>query len=284
LVDRPPRPLYRSTLVDDLLMAQPLNAVARWERSRALRRGRAGDDSYLSVVIVSYNTLPVLRTCLAAVRELSPVDTEIVVVDNGSRDGSREWLRASPFGTRVVLLPTNLGHGRALDIGICRSTGSNFVTLDSDAFPVSADWLRVVCAPLREGAGAAGWKGPRDRLHPALAAMPRAEYFKLGLSFAGFRLTNVLLQPEFGVDTWDTGELISEAVGPDRMVLFDSVKTEFGGRLIPGLGYHHCGMTTMITDGNDQRKGTGHESLWDRAVAAYLSPVLGHFSIDQSEL
>ncbi len=269
------RPLYESNLLDDFLMGQPLNVIARWERYRAIRNGIAGDEQIVSVVIVNYNTLDQLRTTVRAVRLLSPSGTEIVVVDNGSTDGSAEWLGERPYDIEPVRLRTNLGHGRALDIAICRSRGCKVVTLDSDAFPVSNDWMTSLLEHLSDDVRAVGMWGPRDRLHPALAAMQRRDYFELNLSFAGFQLIANPPVPEFGVNCWDTGELISEAIGADHTVLLDCVDSEFHGQLIPGLAYHHCGVTTLATDPNDSRRGTKHDELWHAAVDHYLKPGRG---------
>lgn len=265
-INRKRRPLYRSSLFDDFIMAQPLNLIPRWERRRGIHRDQLGDESYVSVVIVSYNTLSALKSVVEVTRRLSPTDTEIVVVDNGSSDGSKEWLAGQPYGIIPILLRTNLGHGRGLDIGIYRSTGSIFVTLDSDAFPVRADWIQTLVAKLNEGFVAVGWRGARDRLHPALAAMRRADFFKLNLSFAGFQLEPSDNNFEFGVNCWDTGELISEAIGKKNLYLFDFLETEFGGQLVPKLAYHHCGLTTLSTDPNDARAGTGHDQSWTTAI------------------
>lgn len=268
-------PLYASSLLDDFLMGQPLNFCARWERHKALRNGIAGDDRFVSVIIASYNTLDQLRTTVRAVRLLSPMNTEIVVVDNNSTDGSAEWLHTRPHDLEPVLLRTNLGHGRALDIGIDRAKGSRVVTLDSDAFPIADGWMTSLLEYLSDDIKAVGWRGRRDRLHPALTAMRRRDYFELNLSFGVFQLVANPPDPEFGVNCWDTGELISEAIGEDRMVLLNWVDSEFHGQLIPGLAYHHCGVTTLATDLFDARRGTGHEELWYAAVSHYLGDGYG---------
>jgi hypothetical protein len=263
--------MFQSTLLDDILMAQPLNAVVRLERFWALRKPNRDSNPDVTVVIVNFNTLRLIRTTVRAVRIMSPSGTEILVVDNASTDGSRDWLRHRPFDIRPILLPTNLGHGRALDIGALRANGSMLVTLDSDAFPIHSKWLETLAERLSGGAIGAGWKGPRDRLHPAVSAMRRQDYLDLGLSFAVFQLIENPSNPRFGVDCWDTGERISEAIGRNRLALFDSEETPFQGRLAPQLAYHHCGATTLAMDQKDQRRGTRHLELWDSAVDAYLA-------------
>ncbi len=83
----------------------------------------------LSIVIVSYNTRDDLLGCLASVREHPPsCPHDIVVVDNGSSDGSPAAVRETFPGTQVIEAGANLGFSRANNVGI-RATGGAFVLL-----------------------------------------------------------------------------------------------------------------------------------------------------------
>lgn len=81
----------------------------------------------VSVVAVNWNGRWDCEAMLGSIRvqELQP--TEIVVVDNGSRDGSREWFQAQPE-VRVISNPTNLGFAAAVNQGL-RATDSTYVLL-----------------------------------------------------------------------------------------------------------------------------------------------------------
>jgi GT2 family glycosyltransferase len=82
----------------------------------------------VSIVIVSYNTRDDLARCLDALQATPPAAThEIVVVDNGSTDGSVDAVRAHP-GVRLIESGGNVGFARANNLGI-RSTGSELVLL-----------------------------------------------------------------------------------------------------------------------------------------------------------
>lgn len=246
------RPLYQGSALDDVLFAQPVNLAMRLARRTLARRStRPG----FTIIVVNYQTLDLLRTVLAALRRFSPDDTEIIVVDNASSDCSWQWLRSRPHGIRAVRLPVNVGHGRALDIGLFLARTDVIVTLDSDAFPYSAGWVGVLLEPLRDpDVAAAGCWGPRDRLHPACAAYRRNELLRLGLSFHNFNLHKDLGQaPVFSVNTWDTGELIFEALGRDRVVLLPTQRSDRGwGMVMAEVVYHHTGMTTSATDDSEQ--------------------------------
>ena len=86
----------------------------------------------VSVIIVNYNTLHVLRPCLDSIIEQTiGIDYEIIVVDNGSTDGSIEALSND---SRITLIPTgeNLGFGRANNKGLEQAKGEYIFFLNSD--------------------------------------------------------------------------------------------------------------------------------------------------------
>lgn len=86
----------------------------------------------VSVIIVNYNTLHVLRPCLDSITEQTTgIDYEIIVVDNGSTDGSTDTLTEDK---RIVFIPTdeNLGFGRANNKGLEQAKGEYIFFLNSD--------------------------------------------------------------------------------------------------------------------------------------------------------
>ncbi len=74
----------------------------------------AGQRYNLSVVIVSLNTCEVLRRCLTALEtESKELSLEVIVVDNGSRDGSVEMLARDFPHLRLIDAGRNLGFAAA---------------------------------------------------------------------------------------------------------------------------------------------------------------------------
>jgi GT2 family glycosyltransferase len=84
-----------------------------------------------SVVIPTYNRLSLLQRTLASVRRQSHADFEIIVVDDGSTDGTRKWL-ALHGGSLSVLEQPNRGPGAARNVGAREAQGEYIAFLDSD--------------------------------------------------------------------------------------------------------------------------------------------------------
>lgn len=84
-----------------------------------------------SVVIPTYNRRAYLAECLASVFGQSAPPHEIIVVDDGSTDGTREYLES--LGTRVrSVVSKNGGPGAARNIGAALAQGDYLAFLDSD--------------------------------------------------------------------------------------------------------------------------------------------------------
>ena len=94
-----------------------------------------------SIVIVSYNTLELLKACIASIRRYTEPGTyEIIVVDNASTDGSAAWLEDEP-DIVVVLNKENLGFPKGCNQGMKMASGQEIMLLNSDT-EVTSNWLR----------------------------------------------------------------------------------------------------------------------------------------------
>lgn len=116
---------------------------------------------HTSLLLATKNRLADLQDCLAAichVRVPGGSGLEVLVVDNGSTDGTAEWLSSLPgdLAPRIRLVPLAEplpGKSRALNRAIRASTGEFLAFIDDDV-QVDPDWLEALEEGFRTGAGA----------------------------------------------------------------------------------------------------------------------------------
>jgi glycosyltransferase involved in cell wall biosynthesis len=161
--------------------------------------------SPVSIVTVTYDSFFYIRLLVEKVREfIGPRDYEIVVVDRGSRDGSREWLRDQPDVRLVAKRQWGArhSHGEAAEAGVRAARHGVIVLLDSDAHPVDASWLALTADMLDEHrrlAGAQFHVQRRDNPHGWYVHPHFMTFFKADLG------RYIVLRKTRGRDT-DTGE------------------------------------------------------------------------------
>jgi len=88
-----------------------------------------------SVVVVTWNGRHLLDDCLAslAAQVASDLAIEIIVVDNGSSDGTTDWLATAHPAVTVIALPDNLGFAGGANAGIRAATGEVVLLINNDA-------------------------------------------------------------------------------------------------------------------------------------------------------
>jgi O-antigen biosynthesis protein len=109
----------------------------------------------VSVVVASYNGARTLDECLLSLASLNYPSYEVIVIDDGSTDATREVLAQHPVRAIHV---ENGGLSRARNLGIAAATGEIVAFIDSDAF-ADPDWLYFLVQTLQEH-DAAGVGGP----------------------------------------------------------------------------------------------------------------------------
>lgn len=87
----------------------------------------------ITVVVVNWNGRDHLETCLGSLLAQEPAGLEVILVDNGSTDGSVDFVRER-FGDRIRIIAheTNLGYSRGLNDGIRAARGRYLMALNND--------------------------------------------------------------------------------------------------------------------------------------------------------
>lgn len=89
----------------------------------------------LSIVIINWNTKELLESCISHITGLRiRLPYEVIVVDNASTDGSREYLSARFMG-RKLLNDKNRGFGAACNLAVRTFASDAYLFLNTDAFP-----------------------------------------------------------------------------------------------------------------------------------------------------
>ena len=158
---------------------------------------------FFSIVIPTYNRRPILEKCLTALEQQPlPANTavdgyEVVVVDDGSTDGTVAWLQQTDAFPHVRLVEQDhQGPAAARNLGITTAKGDTIIFIDSDLV-VTPDFLRAHSETLQQEAERLG----SDRLftygrviNTCNFETPTAEPFKVtDFSAAYFATGNVAI-------------------------------------------------------------------------------------------
>ena len=93
----------------------------------------------ISIISVNYNCLDWMKLLVNSIRKFTAVPYEIIIVDNASEDGSREWLKAQK-DVKAIFLEINIGHGPGLDLAIRSAAYHCCLALDIDAHLQRKEW------------------------------------------------------------------------------------------------------------------------------------------------
>lgn len=99
-------------------------------------------DNEIAIVILTWNGLSLTKRCLQSLNLGSlPPNVTVIIVDNGSKDGTVDYLRKTD---RITLIENdaNLGYARAVNIGIrAAPPNADVVLLNNDVELIESDWL-----------------------------------------------------------------------------------------------------------------------------------------------
>lgn len=161
----------------------------------------------LSIIIVNYNNRAQLEECLPSLRAvLAGHDAEVLISDNGSRDGSPEWIRAQFPEFRVLENNANLGFAEANNRALAVCRGEYILLLNPDTVLVH-DAFRPMIDLLRESRriGAVGCKliGRDGARQVSARSFPTLLSFLLNLSGLEYHHPRSRFFGRYPLSYWD---------------------------------------------------------------------------------
>lgn len=135
----------------------------------------------ISVVIVTWNIRPILERCLRSVDQFADAPFEVLVIDNDSKDDTREFLKTyrmqNPLLTRyeVILNEANLGYSTAVNKGLAKATGEYVLCLNPDTRLLGPTFSKMLEVANRlPDAGAVGFRilNPSGKTQWSISRLP----------------------------------------------------------------------------------------------------------------
>lgn len=103
----------------------------------------------VSVIIPSWNGEKLLKTCLSSLKKQSFNNFEVIMVDNGSTDGSVDYIRKYFPEVKIIQLKKNFGFARAVNEGIRKSVGKYIFLLNNDT-EINKDCLKFLVMDIQK--------------------------------------------------------------------------------------------------------------------------------------
>lgn len=129
------------------------NASSEEQPNETALRNRGDDMPLVSIIILTRNRLDVTKECIASIRRHTPESHELILVDNGSTDGTLPWLReqaASVPDCRLIENSENLGFSAGCNQGMQAARGAFIMLLNNDVV-VTPEWLSGLLECFNEG-------------------------------------------------------------------------------------------------------------------------------------
>ena len=194
----------------------------------------------LSVIFVNWNGGELLKRAVESVERFPPsLPFEIIVVDNASTDGSREWLRSVGRRVRLVENEDNRGFSKANNQGIKASTSPFVFLLNTDAEVRAGAFdklIETMRADARAGAVAPRLVNPDGTLQPSVWRNPPTPWETLLSGLKLYRLIPRRVRGRLLLGTfWDHAERRSVPMLPGTALLVRRETIEDVGALDEGF-------------------------------------------------
>jgi putative sugar O-methyltransferase len=148
-------------------------AALSGERERLMSMSDGSYQPLVSIVILNYNGREHLPPCLESIQRNTPERHEIIIIDNASTDGSKEYLRSL---TNIILVEnqTNVGCPPARAQAMSLAKGDYLIFLDNDTI-VTSDWAKTFIDHAKANPQI-GIMGPRSNYVSGTQLVPNVPY------------------------------------------------------------------------------------------------------------
>lgn len=135
----------------------------------------------ISIVVVTWNIRPILERCLESINQFADVPFELFIIDNDSKDDTREFLKNyKPSNSllthyEVILNDANLGYSSAVDKGLAKSIGEYVLCLNPDTRLLGPTFGKMIEVAARlPDAGVVGFRilNPSGKTQWSISRLP----------------------------------------------------------------------------------------------------------------
>ncbi len=153
------------------------------DKQRTAAKEGPSTTDLTSIIILTWNQLALTQACLASIAQYTDLSYELIMVDNGSSDGTVIWLRQqAEMDRRITIIENaaNLGFAAGCNQGIRAAKGSRLILLNNDTV-VTPGWLSGM-NELLERYPDAGIIGPMTNSASGIQVVQEVEYTPESLS------------------------------------------------------------------------------------------------------
>ncbi len=158
----------------------------------------------VTVLLPTYNTAELTKLCLRLIRKHTDLNlAKVIVIDNGSTDHSRSYLRTLKWIKLIERQPDPsesgaLSHSRALDLALERIDTPFVLSIHTDTLVRNKDWLPFLLSEIKMNAHIAGvgsWKLEKKTIYEKILKyieffFQRSYYFLIGKKHVGLESSN----------------------------------------------------------------------------------------------
>lgn len=129
-------------VIDTSMLTSPTEADNLYISRQNAYENQLPGTPEITVFVVAYNRLEKTRRCVESILKYTEgIDYELLLVDNGSEDGTLDYFQSVPYlRKRMIRITKNLGSQYALNLAMRLSSGRYFVQVTNDVI-VTKNWL-----------------------------------------------------------------------------------------------------------------------------------------------